>query len=49
MHCLMLEHEISHFIELISHSSSIELLERTIQEMLSIVSKACIERKTTNS
>lgn len=49
MNAIMTKHEINHFIESISHSLSIELLERVIQKMLSIISKFNIKRATINS
>ena len=43
------EHEMSHFTDSISHSSSIDLLKRAMQALLSMFNKRCIERETTNS
>ena len=43
------EHEMSHFTNSISHSSSIDLLKRAMQALLSMFSKRCIERETANS
>ena len=39
----------NYFIESINHFFSIDLLKRTIQKMLFIITKNCIKRKTINS
>ena len=47
--CLMKQHEVSHFTGPVSHPESTGLLERMVQELLSMISKKCIERQSTNS
>ena len=46
---MLKEHEMSHFINLINDSFSIELLKRTMQTLLSMLNKKCIKRESTNS
>ena len=43
------KHEMLHFTNSINHSSSIDLLKRAMQTLLSMLNKRCIERKTINS
>lgn len=43
------KHGVSHFTRPISHPRSTGLLERVVQEMLSLISKSCIDRGTASS
>lgn len=47
--CVLLEHGVNHFTGPVSHPSSTGLLERKVQEMLSLISKKCIERRSIDS
>ncbi len=45
---MFMEHGVSHFTGPISHPASTGLLERAVQEMMTFLSKKCIERGTTD-
>ena len=49
VHAIYLEHEINQFTKSMSLSLFIELLKRTIQMLLILITKSCVNRKTINS
>lgn len=48
INCLLIKYEVSYFIKLISHLTSIDLLERIVQEMSLIINKKYIKQNFIN-